>query len=405
MRIAKLLLPARLGHLLGSCLRRSWAAIPAGLVLTACSTHPLPEDVTGLPIHEIVHRIQCEAAETVRAVYYGKGYAAFAAEHARVAKIEKTASAELAREQKILAQNGDFGTTGSELVDARSSILLQLLHVAEAAARAVDPSRGDRDPTLVSAELDRLVQEKDELLRQLKIVKTALAALRRMDKIEKARRNASGELAGPLADFVLYTRHNVVFEFEFQVTEKNDATAGGTITWPITLGSIKLAYNAGDSKKRMGKRNVKVLSSFSDLIDEEKHNCWDVDLADDRRLPRRYPITGKIVMEEVIANYLRISSVKGHKFVTPDTKSYTDTITFTTTLSAGINPSISLTRRMGQLIDANVDLDVSREDIHTATIFLTPPSSTKADEPKDLIIKQMPAIRTRTSIVRQPPAG
>ena len=34
--------------------------------LAACSTHPLPQDVTGLPISEIVHRIQCEGADIIK---------------------------------------------------------------------------------------------------------------------------------------------------------------------------------------------------------------------------------------------------------------------------------------------------------------------------------------------------
>ena len=42
---------------------RLFAAVAAGLLLSACSIHPLPEDVTGVNTHHIVRQIRCETRE------------------------------------------------------------------------------------------------------------------------------------------------------------------------------------------------------------------------------------------------------------------------------------------------------------------------------------------------------
>jgi hypothetical protein len=377
------------------------------LLLTGCSTHPLPEDMIDLPINEIVHQIQCEAARTVRARYEEAGFPAFETAYATANDFISTQGEDLKEQEGILASFSDFGTTSRELEDARASIRLQLLQVSEEAARVVSQNNSSKE-ALKGAVLDRLEQEKDQLTAQLAAVKTAQMALDKKEKLEKSLKAARGKLGkgGSLADFKEFVLNTAVFEFEFDAQEDNNATSNGTITWPIALGTIKLAYDVGDKKQRLNERTVKVVSTFAELIVEKDQNCGDVAVAVDERFPRRYPITGEIGLDEVISDYLIVAGRKGRKFSTTDGKSYFNAITFTTTVNGGLNPSISLTKRMGQLVDADVDLAVIRKDVHKVTIYLKPPGSpAKPAATQEIIIKQMPTVRTRTRIVRQQPTG
>lgn len=408
MRIAKLWVVSCDQYVYCPCLGRFCAVMSAVLVLTACSPHPLPEDVTGLPIYKIVNRIQCEAAQTVRAVYHGRGYSSLDGEYRRVKKFIEEEEGKLTSAKEKLTRNSDFGTTIRELQDARASIELQLLQISEAAARVVSPGRGPEDEDLQNEVLNRLEAETKQLAVQLEIVRRAEAALQRKTTHENALKTARAELGkgGSLEDFVRFQNHTAVFEFEFEVTETNNATSDGTITWPITLGVITLSFDVGDNKSRANKRVVKVISTFEEFLDEEKHNCWHVAVSGRERLPRRYPITGKIGLDEMISDYLVVDGGKGRKFFTSDNKSYTNTITFTTTISGGLNPRVNLSKRMGQLIDANVDVDLSREDIHKVIVFLKPDAvGTKPTATPEVIIKQMPAVRTRSRIIRGQPTG
>jgi hypothetical protein len=381
------------------------------LLLTGCSTHPLPEDVIDLPIHEIVHRIQCEAASTVK-IMRRKWEAGYVNELETVKNNISKLNKDLGPWIKQLNANDDFGRTRIELRDAHSAIILQLLQVAESAAKVVDPTRGGRDTDLQNAELNRLEHEKKRLEGQLATVKSALEALEKLEDMQKKldEENARlGEGQGapkdtPLAQLARFQGHKAFFEFIFEVTEDNNASSEGKITWPITMGVITLGYDVGDTKQRMSNRKVRVISTFGELLDESKLNCWDIMVAEETRFPRRYPITGQIGLDEVISDYLLVAAAQGHKFKDGG-ESYTDTITFTTTVSGGLNPGVNLSKRMGQLVEADLDLSLSRKDMHKVTVFLTPPGGASPGPANEIIIKQMPAVRTRTSNVREPPSG
>jgi hypothetical protein len=45
--------------------RRSFFVFIFGLVLSGCSIHPLPEDVTHVPIYTIVRQVRCETRQAV----------------------------------------------------------------------------------------------------------------------------------------------------------------------------------------------------------------------------------------------------------------------------------------------------------------------------------------------------
>lgn len=386
-----------------------FASVLAGQLLSGCSTHPLPEDMIDLPIHEIVHQIQCEAARTVRAVYHEQGFSALHDDYLRITKYVDGANQKLKALEDLLEANNDLGTTESELKNAKSSIKLQLLQVSEAAELVVTSPASDE---LKHAKLDRLEAEKDHLKVQWGMVNVALRTLPKIANLKKNIQRANSDLGkgkskdGALAQYLQYVLNGALLEFEFEVTEDNNATAGGTITWPITLGTIKLVYDAGEEKQRKNKRNVKVTSTFAEFVDEKKLNCWDVDVADAERFPSRYPITGSIGLDEVISDYLVVAHSKSGRFGGKDGESYSNTITFTTTLHGGLNPSIALSKRMGQLIDADVDLSVSRKDIHKVIIYLNPyKGETRPAASPEIIIRQMPAVRTRTRVIRQEPLG
>ena len=230
-------------------------------------------------------------------------------------------------------------------------------------------------------------------------------------KLEERKKDYNDKNKGYKA-VVDFESNNAVFQFMFQITENNNATSTGTITWPIDIGVITLGYGVGDKRQRMSDRQVRLVASFGELVQlvepdkPDDPSCDDVEIPEEHRFPRRYPITGEIGLAEVIWDYMRVNKLKSGKFQAGGANnSYRDKITFTTAINGGLTPGLNLSKRMGQLIQADVDLTADRKDVHELIIFLTPPGAAPAASPQEVIIRQMPAVRVRSRSVEQSPAG
>ena len=57
------------------------------------------------------------------------------------------------------------------------------------------------------------------------------------------------------------------------------------------------------------------------------------------------------------------------------TSPYTDQIIFTTTIGGSVNPSVTLRPVALEEVSASLDIGGSREDLHSVTVNLTPPSA------------------------------
>jgi hypothetical protein len=157
-----------------------------------------------------------------------------------------------------------------------------------------------------------------------------------------------------------------------------------------------LGYDIGDKKQRFSERTIKIAATFGELYRLE---CLGEASANHEVLTKKYPIQGSIGLDEVFNSYIDIG--KNGKFDTGG-ESYTDTIRFTTSINGSIKPSVTLAKA-GRTITAEADLTATRKDVHELKVFLTPPSSSKALPAQKVIITQMPAVRVRARVERQPP--
>jgi hypothetical protein len=145
----------------------------------------------------------------------------------------------------------------------------------------------------------------------------------------------------------------IAYEFTFTITENNNAS--GDISWDIPFlngGDFSLVANAGSERQRFSRRNFRIVETFDDL---RKADCSPETL--EKNLI--YPIAGEIGIYEVVTTFAKLQRFTKltTPVVTPDnpgppgfdptaepqgTFRFADTLTFTTTFTGGVNPSLTL---------------------------------------------------------------
>jgi hypothetical protein len=162
----------------------------------------------------------------------------------------------------------------------------------------------------------------------------------------------------------------IAYEFQFHITETNDSSASATGSIPfVNGGSFGLGANAGLSLTRDTMRDFKVVDSFEQL---RKTNC-------SREFLEKnwvYPIAGDIGVYEVVATFIKLQETDN-----PSDKevfSFADTLTFTTDLSGGVSPTLTLLPITGKfrVTGASANLTAGRTDIHEVTLTLAPEMQT-----------------------------
>jgi hypothetical protein len=373
--------------------------VPVALLL-GCSTHPLPENVIELSVYDIVHKVQCEAAATVKEIHSLSGYTQASLELARLNAQIEGATKQVARLQGELESNNDFGTRENELAEALLAIDLRLQKFGEQ-AEAIEKSvlsyaaKVQKAQTLVAEQkyLKAQFEKVGELAEKLDEVSTAAKELGRL------RAKLSVPLLKEVADF---EGNKATFQFVFQIQEDDGSGVKGSIVWPVALGTFTLGYDVGDKRTRFSDRKVTIVATFGEL---NYLSCSDVDYLTvnrerDQRAFRRYPMQGNIGLAEVLQEYMRVRD-EGKLKSTGEV--YSDKIQFTTTVNAVLSPSVSLTRSFGQRITADASLVASRKDIHELTLSIAPKGVADTAGAQKVVITQMPAIRIRPSMIRPPP--
>jgi hypothetical protein len=169
-----------------------------------------------------------------------------------------------------------------------------------------------------------------------------------------------------------YKTASLAYEFTFDITEGNNATADATWTLPYTLGgNLSLAASAGMNRTRHTNRNFKIVDTFEQL---RQMPCADQRLRDDII----YPIAGDIGVYEVVRTFIRLQKIDNPK--SGEVFTFADTLMFTTTLMGGLQPKLvisPLTDRF-RLTAADASLAAGRNDVHTVTLTLSgsPPKAT-----------------------------
>jgi hypothetical protein len=119
---------------------------------------------------------------------------------------------------------------------------------------------------------------------------------------------------------------SIVYQFTFDITEHNDASAGFGFLYPGTSGSFNLDANAALNRERDGNRNFELIDSFDDL---RKMDCTR-----DREVNWVYPLTGDVGMYDSVATFIRLQQADnpgGTRIFT-----FADTLTYTTTFTGGV---------------------------------------------------------------------
>jgi hypothetical protein len=169
--------------------------------------------------------------------------------------------------------------------------------------------------------------------------------------------------------FEAYTLTAVTFDFEFMITEDNNNQVVADFGMLLTRGLFSIGgANAGAKFDRQTDRRFQVTNSFFELHLLDHAECGSISAKIGNLI---YPITGKIGLEEVFDTFVKLDS--GVTLVSTTTSRFSDTLTFTTTLSAGVAPKITLNPgpvNQLRLSDATVTLTETRTDVHKVAVSL-----------------------------------
>lgn len=239
------------------------------LVVTGCSVHPIPDDVSPIPTQDIVRSMRCETKHAVR--------------------------------DRIARELDAVGITGL------------------APERVLDPEN--------------------------------LASIRK----------ASPKLAAKL---LAYGASSIAYRFEFSISETNDLGGSLGLKIPFTTSAFELAASGETKRAREGVRRFETVETFADLA---KLHCQDFTVRDKNQL---YPITGSIGMTKAVTTFVDLTEFGGTK------GEFTDTLTFTTTLSGSIKPTLTLSPvpNSFRVVSATGEVGGSRSDKHMVTISFAFPT-------------------------------
>jgi len=151
------------------------------------------------------------------------------------------------------------------------------------------------------------------------------------------------------------------YEFTFDISETNNASADVTWFLPLTGGNFALTAGAGSDLTRRAQRNFTVADTFGDL---RKTNCSALALEKNWI----YPIAGDIGIYEVVATFAKLHGIENPAGA--EQFSFQDDLTFITFLGAGVQPQLTLARDRSRVTNAGADLSAQRLDVHKVSISI-----------------------------------
>lgn len=186
-----------------------------------------------------------------------------------------------------------------------------------------------------------------------------------------------------------FANTQVSYEFEFDITSENNNSSDFVLNAPFTNGNVGLGINTGKDISRQNEREVTISEKFSELaaLIDEGQNENSNDLLGCEKISQNsegnidYPITGDIGIAEFVETYIQLNDFgTGNKFGSltgPET--YQDTLTFTTTLNASLEPSLELdgVDKSFRLTEFSGAFGAERTDVHQVLMKLSPPKKDK----------------------------
>lgn len=175
--------------------------------------------------------------------------------------------------------------------------------------------------------------------------------------------------------FAYFGQTGIVFSFALQGTENNNVSFSSLVSKPISNGTESLGSSFGDTLQRDNIRAFTITNNFQELVQLPADYCNFEPSSPNFQ----YPIAGAIGIAEMVDTFVDLTlfnNLGGEKDVATAAKrgppSMGDTITFTTTISAGLVPKVVFTPvgTAARLLNATLILDASRIDKHKVIIGL-----------------------------------
>jgi hypothetical protein len=237
---------------------------------------------------------------------------------------------------------------------------------------------------------DAIVQSRLEYVSRRLNITPPLQTINELSELEKA-----NKIPPKMMDNLnKISQAGIVYAFTLEGTEMDNASISANITGPLNYGTVSLGPSASNMLKRDNTRTFTVIDTFGDLIAKHDTNycIFNPPVASNSYPNYQYPIFGNIGLYETVHTFIRLAvtgvlsseeEVKG--FSEPDlapakNPAMVDSITFTTTTSAGLNPSVSFSpvKSHWQVQNTTIGATATRTDIHQVIVGLALPTDAKA---------------------------
>jgi hypothetical protein len=206
----------------------------------------------------------------------------------------------------------------------------------------------------------------------VELSKTTIDKLRKIRKFNEEKppaRQVNMKKVLSKAEFAIkdYLEIAVAYEFEFDITEDNKASAEAGFRLPFLTAPNALDLSASTSLHliRQGKRSFKAGNQWAGLI-AATERCKDFTV---RGRNIVYPLGGSIGVGQVVVTFMDLIDQGGNK------DSFVDTLIFTTEADAETNAEIKLksVTHSFRLVSAGVGASGARKDMHKLTLSLVFP--------------------------------
>jgi hypothetical protein len=204
--------------------------------------------------------------------------------------------------------------------------------------------------------------------------------------VEELRRAKADKHLDPVVahNLAYFDTTGIVYSYSLDGTETNGLTLSGDIIEPLTHpGLVTISPSAGNMLIRDNIRTFTISDNFATLIGPKNDDYCDFPQP---RVNLEYPVVGRIGIDEMVRTFIELvtkddlageqDASKGLKLnvsVSSDAPiAMVDSISFTTTISAGATPKIMFSQvgRGWQLMDASLASSNSRVDKHQVFVGL-----------------------------------
>lgn len=196
-----------------------------------------------------------------------------------------------------------------------------------------------------------------------------------------------------------YANAAIGYEFDLQLKDTNDVGGSIDILSTLTGGTIPLSPGADLKRTRKATRTFRLLDTFEGLLTNiqtiEVCNSLRGSPPKERVQNSIYPIEGSLRLERLLREFVSLNqsaNIVGSKDK-PDIPIMAETLVFSTTLTAGLTPTLKL-KPLGsgtEITGAKLDLKAERFDEHKLTLTFTMPERKRplADERSDVELEAL----------------